>query len=592
MITRSSGRELEPLNLEIEATARRNREGVVNANEGNHQGAQVRVEDERRDDRQGWPNAQGVYYPPPNAQGGGGNNQGGYYQGYYPPPQMWYPPPQGPNNQGNYPQGPFPQHVPYYQERPLPQVPRYQEPPHPIPNDYLGRPIREYFEAPVREYYDGLARPGIQANNFEISPSLLRMLREHQFEGKDENEDPNHHFAQFLELADTIKYNGVSEDAKRLRMFSFTLIGKAKAWLYSITPGTVTTWEDLSKRFLMKFYLPVKTVQAKNGIAQFKQGNNESLQQAWDRFNNLLLACPQHGFPREQTICFFYCGLKDVERQHLDACSGGSIWMKMAEEITNIMEGIASNSFQLTIDRGNHHRVAQLEEKDDLKTMIMTLMQKVEAISTSSQKKAIHPFIQGNVNQEREMEEVSFMGRQGYQGPQGNFGQGRQGQFQPQGQQPFQPQGQFPNQGQGRYNSPNYQSGQGNQAYNPNQRKNDNFSYANQKAAVPFPPGFEPGAKLPNNEGKPSTDEMLALIYKEIKEKDVKVDEYMKATSSKIKNLEFQMSQLATTVGHMQNKGKFPSTTEPNPKEHCKAVELRSGKRYESPPLPIDLEEE
>ncbi|KAL8481565.1 hypothetical protein ACS0TY_027901 [Phlomoides rotata] len=35
------------------------------------------------------------------------------------------------------------------------------------------------------------------------------------------------------------------------------------------------------------------------------------------------------------------------------------------------------------------------------------------------------------------------------------------------------------------------------------------------------------------------------------------------------------MGQLATMVGNMQNKGKFPSTTEPNPKEHCKAIELR-----------------
>ncbi|KAL8547977.1 hypothetical protein ACS0TY_007314 [Phlomoides rotata] len=74
----------------------------------------------------------------------------------------------------------------------------------------------------------------------------------------------------------------------------------------------------------------------------------------------------------------------------------GSIWIKTAEEITNIMEGIASNSFQFTMDRGNHHRVAQVEDKDDMKMLIMTLMQKVEAISTSSQKEAPHPFMQGN----------------------------------------------------------------------------------------------------------------------------------------------------------------------------------------------------
>ncbi|KAL8527189.1 hypothetical protein ACS0TY_005169 [Phlomoides rotata] len=44
----------------------------------------------------------------------------------------------------------------------------------------------------------------------------------------------------------------------------------------------------------------------------------------------------------------------------------------------------------------------------------------------------------------------------------------------------------------------------------------------------------------------------------------------------------------------MQNKGKFPSTTEPNPKEHCKAIELRSGTKYQGPQLPSedDVEEE
>ncbi|KAL8479047.1 hypothetical protein ACS0TY_030808 [Phlomoides rotata] len=187
------------------------------------------------------------------------------------------------------------------------------------------------------------------------------------------------------------------------------------------------------------------------------------------------------------------------------------------------------------------------------------------------------------------MEEVNFMGRQGYQGQQGNFGQGRQ--FQPQPQGFFQPQGQYHAQGQGKFQNAPQQFPGGGSSYNPNARKHENFSYSNPKTAVQFPPGFEPRAKPPNNEGRPSTDEMLSLIYKEMKEmreQDVKVNEYMKSNSSQIKNMEFQIGQLATTVGHMQNKGKFPSTTEPNPKEHCKAIELRSGTQYQGPPLPSE----
>ncbi|KAL8478120.1 hypothetical protein ACS0TY_030130 [Phlomoides rotata] len=74
-------------------------------------------------------------------------------------------------------------------------------------------------------------------------------------------------------------------------------------------------------------------------------------------------------------MSFFYCGLTDQARLHLDACSGGSYWLKSAEEITHIMDGITSNSFQMKMDRSNHYRVAQVEESDAMKTMIMTLME-------------------------------------------------------------------------------------------------------------------------------------------------------------------------------------------------------------------------
>ncbi|KAL8473444.1 hypothetical protein ACS0TY_030325 [Phlomoides rotata] len=88
---------------------------------------------------------------------------------------------------------------------------------------------------------------------------------------------------------------------------------------------------------------------------------------------------------------------------------------------------------------------------------------------------------------------------------------------------------------------------------------------------------------------------------KGMREQDSKVSEYMKSNSNQMKNMEaqqkamdFQLGQLATTVGNMQNKGKFPSTTEPNPKEYCKAIELRSGTKYQGPQLPSedDIEKE
>lgn len=37
------------------------------------------------------------------------------------------------------------------------------------------RPIREYFEPPVQLHYDGIARPPLAANNFEIKPAPIHI---------------------------------------------------------------------------------------------------------------------------------------------------------------------------------------------------------------------------------------------------------------------------------------------------------------------------------------------------------------------------------------------------------------------------------
>ncbi|KAL8504211.1 hypothetical protein ACS0TY_022808 [Phlomoides rotata] len=226
------------------------------------------------------------------------------------------------------------------------------------------------------------------------------------------------------------------------------------------------------------------------------------------------------------------------------------------------------------MDRGNHHRVAQVDESDAMKTMMMTLMEKFDAFSCSLPRETLPPLVQErHVQEQQGVQEVNYMGRPNFQG--GNYNQGKPN-FQ--GQQ----QGQFSQYSQGRYNATsNFQGGS---SYNPNYKHHENFSYANQKAAVQFPPGFNPGAKLPNNEGRPSQDDAMEAMFK-------KMEEFMKGTSNQIKTLEHQMGQLASTVGEQHQKGKFPSTTETNPREHCKAIKLRSGTRYDGPSNPLDEED-
>ncbi|KAG9450068.1 hypothetical protein H6P81_010033 [Aristolochia fimbriata] len=65
-------------------------------------------------------------------------------------------------------------------------------------------------------------------------------------------EDPNDDLEIFLDLCATFKYNGVSDDAIRLRLFKFTLAGRAKTWLNTLPAGSIATSEDLQKKFLKR----------------------------------------------------------------------------------------------------------------------------------------------------------------------------------------------------------------------------------------------------------------------------------------------------------------------------------------------------
>ncbi|KAL8486630.1 hypothetical protein ACS0TY_023357 [Phlomoides rotata] len=254
----------------------------------------------------------------------------------------------------------------------------------------------------------------------------------------------------------------------------------------------------------------------------------------------------------------------------------------------------ANNSSDFDVRRGPSQSVAQVGGNDLMETLMMTLLDKVNNLSTQQTRENLPPLanIDPNLKTSQSLpqrEEVNYMGRNNGQG--GWYGQGKQ----------VQQQGHPQPQGQGWFQNAPQQFPGGGTSYVPNARKHENFSYSNPKAAVQFPPGFDSGAKLPNHEGKPTNEDALNLLlkkmenieemaksYKSMEAQVTQMSQQQRTTDFQLGQLATSVGQLATTVGHMQNKGKFPSTTEPNLKEHCKAIELRSGTKYQGPSLPSE----
>nr|GEZ44874.1 hypothetical protein [Tanacetum cinerariifolium] len=79
-----------------------------------------------------------------------------------------------------------------------------------------------------------------------------------------------------------------------LRVFPISLTGAASRWLRNEPTGSIKTWEDLKTKFLNKYCPPGRDAKKMEEINNFQQESDETLYQAWERFKELLMKCPQH----------------------------------------------------------------------------------------------------------------------------------------------------------------------------------------------------------------------------------------------------------------------------------------------------------
>ncbi|GJZ67712.1 zinc finger, CCHC-type containing protein [Tanacetum coccineum] len=63
--------------------------------------------------------------------------------------------------------------------------------------------------------------------------------------------------------------------------FSSPIREQSSNWLERLPAGSITTWEDLTTRFLAQFFLPGRITKLCNDILMFQQHQGESLSEAW-----------------------------------------------------------------------------------------------------------------------------------------------------------------------------------------------------------------------------------------------------------------------------------------------------------------------
>ncbi|XP_042051762.1 uncharacterized protein LOC121797101 [Salvia splendens] len=412
-------------------------------------------------------------------------------------------------------------------------------PPVPVQNQYV---------------YQGQANPtvhsNIAANTFELKRGLIQMAENIAFRGKS-TDDPNKHITKFIQICNTTKMNGVTDEQVRLRLFPFSLEDSAKDWLESLEPGSIRTWDAMVEKFLEKFYPPSEAIKRQHEIIAFQMTSTENIRDAWGRFKSLMKRCPNHGLtPTVQVITFFKGCVPEAQRE-LNLSSGGNFLKKGVNEAMEVIEEFASNDEGWSNERSKVHRVASTTDHDPMSA----LSDKLDAFTMKFDCMAM-----GQPSRE----------------PQGKMGDVN-----------------YVNQGDNnRYfnnHRANFQDGGYNQFGN---KWHLNLSYGNPNNALQPPPGFTVTDGVVNDPKKMTTEDILKSfmlqsnkLMKQNNQRMEKVETDVQSMATHLQNIDTQINQISQTVSTITQSGKFPSNTIINPKE-CKAVHLRSGTIYEAPSLP------
>ncbi|GKA60354.1 hypothetical protein Tco_0759761, partial [Tanacetum coccineum] len=87
----------------------------------------------------------------------------------------------------------------------------------------------------------------------EIQGTFLVKIRNDAFNGND-GENAYEHINKFLKIFGPIKINGLTQDRFRLSIFPVSLAGAAYQWFIKECIGSITTWDNMVEKFILKFY--------------------------------------------------------------------------------------------------------------------------------------------------------------------------------------------------------------------------------------------------------------------------------------------------------------------------------------------------
>nr|GEY10170.1 hypothetical protein [Tanacetum cinerariifolium] len=173
-------------------------------------------------------------------------------------------------------------------------------------------------------------------------PDLRTMeeLCQATFNGR--GDDANKHLDKFLHVTQSIKVNGVTDNALRLYLFPHSLTHHATAWFDCFPRNSIIIFEQMSKMFLGKYFSPSMVTKLRNEIINFRQRLDESLFEAWEHYKLSIDHCPNHNMLPVTQIDTFYNGLTLRHRDTMNTAAGGTFMKRHTEECYDLIKNMTA----------------------------------------------------------------------------------------------------------------------------------------------------------------------------------------------------------------------------------------------------------
>ena len=142
----------------------------------------------------------------------------------------------------------------------------------------LGVPLGRgtVYEANRPPLFDGM-NAIVSPVAFNPDAHSYKLLEGCKFHGLD-SEYPYDHLEEFQNICSFVKRGGeIPEGVVYMKLFPLTLVGKARMWLKSLAPGSITSWEGLREAFLEKFYPMSKATEVRDELYHFRLRHGETL---------------------------------------------------------------------------------------------------------------------------------------------------------------------------------------------------------------------------------------------------------------------------------------------------------------------------